>query len=59
MLKEAPQHQILLALAMLDLEALESHQVFKREMNRAKTPPKWRKIHSQLDRAAAAIAHLN
>ncbi len=59
MLEDAPQHQILLALAMLDLEALESHRVFKAEMNRAKTPPKWRKIHGHLDRAAAAIAHLN
>lgn len=59
MIAGAPQQQVLLALAMLDLEALESHQVFKKEMARAKTPPKWRKIHATLDRTAAAIAHLN
>jgi len=44
---------------MLDLEALESHQEFKRELVRRNTPPKWRKIHAGLDRAAAALAHLN
>lgn len=56
---DAPQHQIMFAIAMLDLEAEERAKIIKKEFETARTPAKWRKVHANLDRAAAALSHLN
>lgn len=49
----------MLALALLEIEAQDRAKVFDLEMARAKTPPKWRKIHDRLDRAASKVADQN
>lgn len=59
MIRDHPEKQILLALAVLELDATEATKTLRREMNQGRTPPKWRKIHSRVDRAARAMGHLN
>lgn len=54
----APQHQILMGIAYLQLERearTKAHRQIRRD---ASTPPKWRKIHARVDAAAAALARM-
>lgn len=52
---EAPDDQVMLALAMLDLDAEDYRARFHKEMTVARRPPKWRKIHALVDRTAAVL----
>jgi hypothetical protein len=58
-----PQHQVMLALAVRALDEEQAAAALRAQAEqaryRAKTPAKWRAIHSKLDRAAAAMGHLN
>ena len=44
---------------MLELEAEDATAHLRRQAEQARTPPKWRKIHAHVDRAAKAMGHLN
>lgn len=49
----------MLALATLALDDEEAAAALAKRMRHARTPPKWRKIHGRLDRAAQAMRHMN
>lgn len=59
LVRDHPEKQILLALAALELDAEDATRSLRREMATARTPPKWRKIHGRLDRAARAMGRHN
>lgn len=59
LVRDHPEKQILLALAALELDAEDTIRTIRREATTARTPPKWRKIHANVDRAARAMRHLN
>jgi hypothetical protein len=57
--RDAPPHQLLLGMALLAIEEEDAARALHARMREARTPPKWRKIHASLDRAARAMGHQN
>lgn len=52
----APKQQIMLALAMTRIDSQDETTFLRRNMTRARIPPKWRKIHATLDKARSVLA---
>lgn len=52
----APKQQIMLALAMTSIDAQDETTFLRRNMTRARIPPKWRKIHAAVDKARSVLA---
>jgi hypothetical protein len=49
----------MLALALLAIDDEEEAAAIRKAAQTRRTPAKWRRIHANLDRAAAAMRHMN
>lgn len=56
--ERAPHHQFMLALAMMALDSEAEATALRKHADKSRTPAKWRRIHSRVDKAASVMARM-